>query len=145
MISIDGQSLTLVQFREVVLEGADCGLSAAARERVDIGRRTVEETVSRGEATYGVNTGFGDLATVRIEEQNLALLQERLILSHCAGVGEPLPDAVVRGMLLLRANTLARFQSFFSAVSTITSPYVVSKFWRIVLLVGFNSKDFSKL
>jgi len=111
LISIDGQSLTLVQFREVVLEGADCGLSAAARERVDIGRRTVEETVSRGEATYGVNTGFGDLATVRIEEQNLALLQERLILSHCAGVGEPLPDAVVRGMLLLRANTLARGHS----------------------------------
>ena len=111
MISIDGQSLTLAQFRDVVLEDADCGLSAAARERVDIGRRTVEETVTRGDATYGVNTGFGDLATVRIEDKNLALLQERLILSHCAGVGEPLPDAVVRGMLLLRANTLARGHS----------------------------------
>ena len=67
--------------------------------------------MARGDATYGVNTGFGDLATVRIENKNLALLQERLILSHCAGVGEPLPDSVVRGMLLLRANTLARGHS----------------------------------
>ncbi|MEE9267468.1 MAG: histidine ammonia-lyase [Gammaproteobacteria bacterium] len=111
MISIDGKSLTLAQFRAVVHEGAACSLADAARRRVDAGRRTVEETVRRGDATYGVNTGFGNLATVRIEEKNLALLQERLILSHCAGVGEPLPDAAVRGMLLLRANTLARGHS----------------------------------
>jgi histidine ammonia-lyase len=111
VISIDGKSLTLAQFRAVVHEGAACSLADAARRRVDAGRRTVEETVRRGDATYGVNTGFGNLATVRIEEKNLALLQERLILSHCAGVGEPLPDAAVRGMLLLRANTLARGHS----------------------------------
>lgn len=111
MITIDGQSLTLAQFRGVVLESDSCSLADDARERVEAGRRTVEETVRRGEATYGVNTGFGDLATVRIENNNLALLQERLILSHCAGVGEPLPDSVVRGMLLLRANTLARGHS----------------------------------
>ncbi len=111
MISIDGQSLTLGQFRSVVLESAACKLTPDARERVAAARRTVEETVRRGDATYGINTGFGDLATVRIEEKNLALLQERLILSHCAGVGEPLPDAAVRGMLLLRANTLARGHS----------------------------------
>jgi len=111
LISIDGQSLTLGQFRSVVLEGAACKLTPEARRRVAAARRTVEETVRRGDATYGINTGFGDLATVSIEEKNLALLQERLILSHCAGVGEPLPDAVVRGMLLLRANTLARGHS----------------------------------
>ncbi len=111
MISIDGQTLTLGQFRSVVLEGAACSLMPEARRRVDAARRTVEETVRRGDATYGINTGFGDLATVSIEEKNLALLQERLILSHCAGVGEPLPDAAVRGMLLLRANTLARGHS----------------------------------
>ena len=111
MISIDGQSLTLAQFRDIVFDGAACGLAADARKRVEAGRRTVEETVRRGDATYGVNTGFGDLATVRIEDDNLALLQERLILSHCAGVGEPLTDAAVRGMLILRANTLARGHS----------------------------------
>jgi len=111
LTSLDGQSLTLAQFRDVVVEGGACSLSADARRRVDSGRRAVEETVRRGDATYGVNTGFGDLATVGIEEENLALLQERLILSHCAGVGEPLCDRVVRGMLLLRANTLARGHS----------------------------------
>jgi histidine ammonia-lyase len=111
VISIDGKSLTLAQFRAVVHEGATCSLADDARRCVDAGRRIVEETVRRGDATYGINTGFGDLATVRIEEKNLALLQERLILSHCAGVGEPLPDAAVRGMLLLRANTLARGHS----------------------------------
>jgi len=111
LISIDGQSLTLGQFQDVVLAGTPCELAAGARRRVEAGRRTVEETVRRGDATYGVNTGFGDLANVRIENNNLALLQERLILSHCAGLGEPLPDSVVRAMLLLRANTLARGHS----------------------------------
>ena len=88
MISIDGQSLTLAQFRSVVIEGAACKLTPDARQRVAAARRTVEETVGRGDATYGINTGFGDLASVSIEDKNLALLQERLILSHCAGVGE---------------------------------------------------------
>jgi histidine ammonia-lyase len=111
MIPIDGQSLTLAQFRDVVFEGASCSLEGDARNRVQAARRTVEETVRRGEPVYGVNTGFGDLAKVGIAEENLALLQERLILSHCAGLGEPLPDPVVRGMLLLRANTLARGHS----------------------------------
>lgn len=111
MVSIDGESLTLEQFRDVVLGTTRCELAGGARERIEAGRRTVEETVRRGDATYGVNTGFGDLATVGIAKENLALLQERLILSHCAGVGEPLPDSVVRGMLLLRANTLARGHS----------------------------------
>jgi histidine ammonia-lyase len=111
LIAIDGQSLTFAQFRDVVLDGAACSLAPAARERVEAARRAVEEIVHRGDAVYGVNTGFGDLSKVRIEEENLATLQERLILSHSAGVGEPLPDRVVRGMLLLRANTLARGHS----------------------------------
>jgi histidine ammonia-lyase len=111
LIAIDGQSLTLAEFRDVVHRGAACSLSDTARQRVDAAQRVVEESVRRGQATYGVNTGFGDLSTVRIEKKNLAALQERLILSHSAGVGEPLPDAVVRGMLLLRANTLARGHS----------------------------------
>ena len=62
-------------------------------------------------AVYGVNTGFGDLAGVRIAPDRIVELQRRLILSHAAGLGEPLEDEVVRGMLLLRANTLARGHS----------------------------------
>ncbi len=71
-------------------------------------REVIERAVASGEAVYGVNTGFGNLANVRIADADLETLQERLVLSHAAGMGEPLPDAAVRGMLLLRANTLAK-------------------------------------
>jgi histidine ammonia-lyase len=74
-------------------------------------RRVVEAAVASGAAVYGVNTGFGDLANVRIPAAQLRTLQERLVLSHAAGVGEPLADAAVRGMLVLRANALARGHS----------------------------------
>ncbi len=111
MIEIDGHSLTLEQFQAVVFERTACRLSAAARDQVLAGRRVVEAVLAKDEAVYGVNTGFGNLANVRIAPENLIVLQERLILSHCAGVGEPLPDTAVRAMLLLRANTLARGHS----------------------------------
>ena len=108
MLVIDGKSLDLNHYRSVVFDGSPCTLDADARTRVEAARRTVLETLKKEEAVYGVNTGFGDLSTVRIAADKLKLLQERLILSHCAGVGEPLDAAAVRGMLLLRANTLAR-------------------------------------
>ncbi|HXO21742.1 MAG TPA: aromatic amino acid lyase, partial [Thermoanaerobaculia bacterium] len=108
IVEIDGASLTLGHFGEVVLGHAAAALTPAARERVRAGRAEVERALVSGAAVYGVNTGFGDLASVRIEPERLLALQRNLILSHAAGMGEPLPDAAVRGMLLLRANTLAR-------------------------------------
>ncbi len=111
MLRVDGKSLDLERYRAVVFDRSDCALDGAARGRVEAARQTVLETLSKEEAVYGVNTGFGDLARVRIPMDKLALLQERLILSHCAGVGVPLDAAAVRGMLLLRANTLARGHS----------------------------------
>jgi histidine ammonia-lyase len=110
-VEIDGESLTLEQLDLVARRGAGCALAPAARRRVAAGRRVVERVIARGEAVYGLNTGFGDLASVRIPADRLAALQEKLLRSHAAGVGEPLPDAAVRGMLLLRANTLARGHS----------------------------------
>lgn len=111
MIKIDGQSLTLETFGRVVSSEEQCSLTATARKQVRAARRAVETTIARGEPVYGINTGFGDLAGVSIDPANLNTLQERLVLSHAAGVGESLPDLVVRGMLLLRANTLARGHS----------------------------------
>ncbi len=111
MIELDGCSLTLETFRAVVAGRSPCRLAAAARERVARGRRSIERTLAGETPVYGVNTGFGDLARVRIPADQLEELQRRLILSHCAGVGEPLGDGAVRGMLLLRANTLARGHS----------------------------------
>jgi histidine ammonia-lyase len=109
--ALDGTNLDLNSYRAVVFDGAHCALGAAARTRVEASRQTVLDTLEKGQAVYGVNTGFGDLAKVRIEADKLTLLQERLILSHCAGVGEALEDESVRGMLLLRANALARGHS----------------------------------
>lgn len=111
MIDIDGKHLDLETYRAVVFDRAQCRLGDGARARVIAARQIIIEMLRKDEAVYGVNTGFGDLARVRIEPGKLSLLQERLILSHCAGVGAPLPDESVRGMLLLRGNTLARGHS----------------------------------
>jgi histidine ammonia-lyase len=110
-IAIDGSSLTLEAFGRVVHGHVVCELARAARARVKRGREVIERALAGGEVIYGVNTGFGELAQVRIDAGKLLQLQRRLLLSHAAGVGEPLPAAAVRGMLLLRANTLARGHS----------------------------------
>jgi histidine ammonia-lyase len=110
-LAIDGVSLTLDAFGAVVLNRQPCELARTARGRIEAGRAVIERALQSGEVVYGVNTGFGELSQVRIEPEKLLLLQRRLLLSHAAGMGEPLPDAAVRGMLLLRANTLARGHS----------------------------------
>jgi len=71
-------------------------------------RNVVEVAAASGEAHYGINTGFGSLARRRIETADVAELQRNLIRSHAAGVGEPLPREVVRGMMLLLSASLAR-------------------------------------
>ena len=110
-VVIDGESLGLEAFDAVARRGAPCALAAGARARVETGRSAVHRVLDTGDAVYGVNTGFGDLAGIRIADDRIVELQRRLILSHASGLGEPLDDEAVRGMLLLRANTLARGHS----------------------------------
>jgi histidine ammonia-lyase len=110
-VELDGRSLGLAEVAAAARGGLRARLAPAARASVAACRATVEAALARGDVVYGVNTGFGDLATVRIAEDRLLALQRRLLLSHAAGMGEPLPDAPVRVMLLLRANTLARGHS----------------------------------
>ena len=71
-------------------------------------RRLVEAAIASGQTIYGINTGFGKLANVRIAPDQLDQLQVNLIRSHAAGVGDPLPADVVRALMLLRANVLLR-------------------------------------
>lgn len=106
MVELD-RGLGLEDFRRVVRGGEPVRLSQAARHRVRECRAFVDELVRRGEPVYGLNTGFGKLATVRVAAQDLKLLQRNLLLSHAIGVGEPFPAEVVRGMLLLRVQSLA--------------------------------------
>lgn len=101
------QHLTLDQFISVVRNGEQVELAKAAQQRIQTARKVVEQIVQGDAAVYGINTGFGKFATVRVSNGQLAELQYNLIVSHAIGVGEPLPTEVVRGMLLLRAQSLA--------------------------------------
>lgn len=107
-LSLDGNSLTPQEVVQVATQGRKVRLAPAARSRVKACHKELQALVESGAAVYGVNTGFGDLASVRIPDSDLAELQVNLIRSHAAGVGHPIAEEVARGMLVLRANTLAK-------------------------------------
>jgi histidine ammonia-lyase len=88
--------------------GASVVLDLAAAAAVARSAETVDRLVRRGAPVYGINTGFGKLASVRIAEADLAVLQRNLVLSHAAGVGEPMPAPVARLMLALKLASLAQ-------------------------------------
>ncbi len=104
---LTGANLTVADVEAVARHGANATLDVYARERMAEARAVIDTLVSRGEVVYGVTTGFGDLATTFIPPTDAGRLQENLLVSHAAGVGNPFPREIVRAMLLLRANTLA--------------------------------------
>ena len=110
MVELNGE-LTLDDFIRVVRGGADVTIGAEALKAVEASRAFVEKLVADDEPVYGVNTGFGKFQNVRIDRDQLQELQRNLILSHAIGVGEPFDTEVVRGMLLLRAASLAHGHS----------------------------------
>jgi histidine ammonia-lyase len=106
---LDGRSLSIADVVGVARNPqATLAVDPAARERLVASRRAIETAIADGRTMYGVNTGFGKLANVRIPPDNLDRLQANLIRSHAAGVGDPLPPDVVRGLMVLRANVLLR-------------------------------------
>ncbi len=105
---LEGQPLTLAEMEAVAVGRRPVRVAAAALERVSACRARIEEIVAAGETVYGVNTGFGKLADVRIAPERLAELQLNLVRSHAGGVGEPLSESESRAMVLLRANVLAK-------------------------------------
>jgi len=111
MLIIDGASLSLDDIVTVANGNDPVALSSDARVRIDRARAVVDAKAASDDAVYGVNTGFGSFAEVRIDADALDALQINLLRSHAAGVGRPLPAATVRAMMLLRANVLARGHS----------------------------------
>lgn len=87
----------------------------ADRSRVLASRKVVENALHDGEAYYGINTGFGILATQRVDDSQLMQLQRNLILSHAVGVGDPIPKAISRLMLQLKIHALGMGHSGVSA------------------------------
>ena len=100
-------SVALADWR-AIYEGAGVRLDPACAAAIDASARVVEAIVAKGEPVYGINTGFGKLASARITPADLAQLQRNIVLSHAAGVGEPAPEPIVRLMLALKLASLAQ-------------------------------------
>jgi histidine ammonia-lyase len=107
-LQIDGEHLTLQQLYAVVFEHAEVELSAGARERMNASRAVIERLIDSNTAVYGVNTGFGKMASARISREQIRQLQVNLVRSHACGVGAPLTESETRAMLVLRANAIAK-------------------------------------
>lgn len=91
-----------------IYAGAKIALDIACRAKVEAAAATIEAIVAKGEPVYGVNTGFGKLASARIGKDDLAALQRNIVLSHASGVGEPIPERIVRLIMALKVASLAQ-------------------------------------
>jgi histidine ammonia-lyase len=113
-LSLGASPLTLDDIADVARRGRPVAIAPAARTAMAEARAAIDRVVADGDAApavYGVNTGFGALAEVRISADQVRQLQVNLVRSHAAGVGEPLPRDATRAMMLLRAAVLATGRS----------------------------------
>jgi histidine ammonia-lyase len=106
-LTINNQLITLAELRQAWLEPVTVDLGDDARRRIAESNEFVDDVVASGDTVYGVNTGFGQLASVRIGDDELAHLQENLVRSHAVGVGEDLDDDIVRLVMLMKVIALA--------------------------------------
>jgi histidine ammonia-lyase len=111
-LEIDGHSLSLEEVEQVAFDlTSHITLAPAAAQAMQRSRELIEGRVRSGEPVYGVTTGFGRLADVTVPEGERMALQRNLVRSHASGMGAPLDRAVVRSLILLRSNALARGNS----------------------------------
>jgi len=106
-VVLDGSSLTIEQVEAVARHGATVSVAEQARAKAQRSRDFLEKCVADDIAIYGVTTGIGEFARIRISPEQSAELSRRIIYSHSAGTGDPQPEDVVRAAMLLRANVLA--------------------------------------
>jgi histidine ammonia-lyase len=107
-ILLTGNDLTFQQLYSVALHQEQVSLSPDAIARMNASRAVVDTLLAANQTAYGINTGFGKLASVRISPEQVRQLQINLVRSHCCGVGAPLSVPETRSMMLLRANALAK-------------------------------------
>jgi len=108
MVYLDGASLTIEDVIAVAQKAEMVQLSVTAIERMNASRKEVEDALGGTAPVYALNTGVGLLANIRLDDSEIEAMQVNLIRSHCCGVGSPLSVPVVRGMMLIRANVLAK-------------------------------------
>src|SRR5256885_2812647 len=105
-MELNGSPLSLEEIAAVAHGYEPVQIAASARPRILASRKVVDDIVTREAVVYGVNTGFGKLADVRIPPDEIGALQLNLVRSHACGIGPPLSEPEVRAMMLLRANVL---------------------------------------
>ena len=108
MITLTGSDLTIKDVVSCAREFEKVKLTVEANEKMMESQKLVIKLLHSNKTVYGVNTGFGNLSTEKIDKDDVESLQINLLRSHSCGVGEPLPSDVVRAMMLLRANSLAK-------------------------------------
>ena len=108
MITLTGHTLTIEEMKQLLFTDEPVKACPTSMEKVAECRAVVEKIVEEGRVVYGITTGFGKFSDVFIQKGDVKDLQRNLILSHSVGVGEPFPEQVSRGMLILRANTLLK-------------------------------------
>jgi len=108
MIRIDGNNLTLSDFVKVARFKEKIELTEESKILIHESRKMVDEIVDNGKVVYGITTGFGKLSDVFVKKEQVGDLQKNLLMSHACGVGKELSDEVVRGMMVLRVNALAK-------------------------------------
>jgi histidine ammonia-lyase len=108
MITLVPGSVSLAQLSHLYWSGGALRLDPAAEPAIRKAASRIEEIAGGDAAIYGVNTGFGKLASIRIDASDVATLQRNLILSHCCGFGQPLPDNIVRLVMCLKLVSLGR-------------------------------------
>ena len=101
-------TLTLAQLRAIHAAPVRLQLDASADQAIDASVACVEQIIAEDRTAYGINTGFGLLASTRIASHDLENLQRSLVLSHAAGIGAPLDDDLVRLIMVLKINSLSR-------------------------------------
>src|SRR5258707_3784578 len=107
-VALSGNDLTFSQLYDVALRGEQVHLADSAIERMNASRAVVDRLVASGATAYGINTGFGKLASVRISTEQVRQLQVNLVRSHSCGVAAPLSEAETRALMLLCADAPAR-------------------------------------
>lgn len=107
-LEINNQHISLKQLRQAWESPVQISLGDDARTKVASAQAEVDKVLAGGDSVYGVNTGFGQLANIRISDDELTHLQENLIRSHAVGVGQPLPDPIVRLIMVTKVIALAR-------------------------------------
>jgi histidine ammonia-lyase len=111
VLELSGQPLTIEDIAAVANHDRKVAIAENVWPKIKESRAVVESVIAGGETAYGINTGFGKLADVRIADADLKALQHNLVRSHASGVGDPLSVSETRAMLLLRANVLAKGHS----------------------------------